>query len=440
MYNINNMPNGIVKEDISKWGYNTNKFLVEFDPSWNIDINNGNILKNINFSNEIIYKKYGEYTYEEIKTIILDKWSIDEEIVDEIINNIKKNFDKNLYGSLERLTSEICKQFKDNYEENYKNIFKELEELFQNVGLIDVILGEFNNYNKTITLYNKAIEDYASSLGIDYKIVMEQVFIHELFHAFHYKDNDEELVERRDYTSKVIKESLARCFEVDYFLNIKLTLNDKKMNDSCDKIIESIKESWNKYPVYNYPYSGVRYIFKCSKKGENVIEVIKSLFTLSLTDMDNALRKLFKYDINLFYRIKNKVNTKKVYIKKPNNRKDNTKYDYNGKTLLSKGRLVLEVIKKYCDDHKGITYDELKKVFPSSLVNNGKKGLVELECNVSDKDKGLIGGHKRYYTDEPITLENRDVVLVNNQWNKDNIEKFIKHCKSVLNMDICVSK
>ena len=123
-----------------------------------------------------------------------------------------------------------------------------------------------------------------------------------------------------------------------------------------------------------------------------------------------------------------------------NNTTDKTKYDYNGKTGLGKGKLVLEVIKQYCKDKPQITYNQLKSDFPNKLVNNGKKGLVELECNVSDKEKGLNGERKRYFTDEPITLENGDVVLVNNQWKIDNIEKFINHCKNVLNIDISVSK
>ena len=152
--------------------------------------------------------------------------------------------------------------------------------------------------------------------------------------------------------------------------------------------------------------------------------------------MDNALRELFPS--SLFYRIKNKVIYKEISIIdaiESYTKKDNTKYEYNGKTGLGKGKLVLEVINKYCVDHKGITFEELNKAFPHTLVNNGKRGLVELDCNVSDKDKGLIGGPKRYFTDEPIILENGEVVLVNNQWTVFNIEKFIEYCKNVLKID-----
>ena len=51
----------------------------------------------------------------------------------------------------------------------------------------------------------------------------------------------------------------------------------------------------------------------------------------------------------------------------------------------------------------------------------------------------MNGNHKRYFTDEPIVLSNNDVVLVSNQWKKDNINIFIEHCKNELKLDISIS-
>ena len=118
---------------------------------------------------------------------------------------------------------------------------------------------------------------------------------------------------------------------------------------------------------------------------------------------------------------------------------DKTEYVYNSKKL-GKGRLVLEVITKYCNDFPNITFNELKKIFPNNLIGNNSKGCIELENKVSDKDKGFNGGHKRYFTDSPITLINGEVVLVNSQWKIDNINLFVDHCKNQLNLDISISK
>ncbi len=418
MFIIDNIPNGITEYDFLQWIYKANKVLNQFDSTWCIS-DHKQLFSKIIFSKDKLRKKYGLFTWDEIKNSILNAYNIDEESVDEAIESFKKSGYPVINDATGRLASKIVKQ--SNYEHDNEDKWREVQEklikLFHNAGFECNVLGEFNIKNKTIVLYVDSIKEHATNVLISFNQAIEQVFIHELFHAFHYKDNNEELLSRSDYTSEVITESLASFFEYIY------------TNMFIDSITASkIEKSWKEYTPYSYPYSGALR-FKYNHNFSNI-------FNISLTNMDNALRELL-YS-SLFYRIKNKVIYKEISIIDAIDsytKKYNTKYEYNGKTGLGKGKLVLEVINKYCDDHKGITFEELNKVFPHTLVNNGKRGLVELECNVSDKEKGLNGGHKRYFTDESIILENGEVVLINNQWSVFNIEKFIDYCKNVLKID-----
>ncbi len=112
--------------------------------------------------------------------------------------------------------------------------------------------------------------------------------------------------------------------------------------------------------------------------------------------------------------------------------KDYSTYIFEGKAF-SKSRLVLAVVKKYVDDNPSITYSDLKAAFPDNLIGN-KKGVIKLDSEVSDKDKG-IGGHKRYFVDDPISVGS-EKVLVCTQWKKDNITVFIDHVVNKFGYDI----
>ncbi len=148
------------------------------------------------------------------------------------------------------------------------------------------ILGKYidSENEKRIVLYNKAIEkvkDGKKTLEQSY----EEVFIHEFFHGLHYafSSRSEEMRERKDYTAKVVKESLAAWFESYY----------------CEdnKIPTDIRSDWRDYPVSSYPYSGARCIVDC-------LDFYK-IMKLSFTDMDGALRVLLGGDMPSFYAVKN---------------------------------------------------------------------------------------------------------------------------------------
>jgi hypothetical protein len=103
--------------------------------------------------------------------------------------------------------------------------------------------------------------------------------------------------------------------------------------------------------------------------------------------------------------------------------KDFSKYLFEGKTY-GKSRLVLAVVKKYVEDCKPSTFDELQDAFPDAL--QGSLGVVRRIGDVSDKYKG-IGGVKRYFVDDVICLASGEKVIVCTQWGVTNTEKFVEH-------------
>ena len=127
---------------------------------------------------------------------------------------------------------------------------------------------------------------------------------------------------------------------------------------------------------------------------------------------------------------------------------DTSKYDFNGKQSLGKSKLVLEVVKKYVEEHPGIDYPSLLAAFPDKI--QGSKGVVRLFSKVSDEDKGLKptkGGtiQARYFVDDPIKdnlAPGTESILVCNQWGAGkngkelSFDRFLKHATEVLGYSI----
>lgn len=105
-------------------------------------------------------------------------------------------------------------------------------------------------------------------------------------------------------------------------------------------------------------------------------------------------------------------------------------YQFEGKTY-GVGPLVLAVVKKYVEDHRGCDFTTVQAAFPKKL--RGGDGVVQLSVNVSDKDKGKIDGKKRYFvaTDEVILLDSGEELLVSNQWTKEKMPDFIKNATTL---------
>lgn len=244
---------------------------------------------NIKFSNEEKKKLYGTLTIEELKDIIRDSWGLHKEI-EEILDKIDN------YDDYHKLLQELMGAIYRIYPERDCRNPEELHTLLEELEFEMPVLGEYINSKKLIILYVPNIEKAALAHGNISSREFEKVFIHELFHAYHYADDSDELVERYDYTTKVVKESLASAFEWFYCIENKIIGDDE------------LKNSWYKYSVLYYPYSGARHLlFEIGRfTGKYTLDSKKffKIFDLSLTDMDGALRVLLPYD---FYRIKNLI-------------------------------------------------------------------------------------------------------------------------------------
>ena len=99
--------------------------------------------------------------------------------------------------------------------------------------------------------------------------------------------------------------------------------------------------------------------------------------------------------------------------------KDLTKYNFLG-TKYPKSRLVLAVLKAYVNDHKEVTFAELKKEFPNEL--QGSCGVIQ--------DYSKVDKPNNYFTkdNEIITLADGTKVVVCCQWAAGvNFPKFMEH-------------
>jgi hypothetical protein len=101
--------------------------------------------------------------------------------------------------------------------------------------------------------------------------------------------------------------------------------------------------------------------------------------------------------------------------------RDRTQYKF-GENTYGKGRLVLAVVKKYVEDHPGITLDKLIAEFPDKIQLKGY-GVVRLYKNNSKdmkQDKNILS--RNYYLEENeiINLSNESEIVVCRQWGSDN--------------------
>ena len=268
---------------LRKWGF---QYVDEF---------NAEIELKIDFSNERKSKKYGELTADEIIKKINQKFTLSPSLYEMILDWIDGESD----FSLDIIVPSIIEENPE-----YRNKSKEVRSFIDSllgalIREVD-IFGEYCDKTKTITLYSKTIEDQCKDIAnIDkhYGIV----FAHEMFHAFHYfasnkatiRHINDEIANRRDYTSEVIKESLARYMEELYF---------RVYNDAPFDYDAFLRAS-----VTYCPYAGANYVYDAN---------FKVIFDLSLDDCDAALRSLLNVSLDKFYEIKNSVTViKKSEIK-----------------------------------------------------------------------------------------------------------------------------
>lgn len=242
---------------------------------------------NIEFSEEKKTVTHGTLSIGEIKKQIRELWNVDER-VDDLLSEIRSAADyrdRQLGSALAELIHI------SNPAEPYKAIRKRLDELFGEAQFDEYILGEYCHSTKTVILYTKNIARTLSA-GRTAEQGFEAVFAHELFHAYHYQGDEPELTLRRDYTGKVVKESLAAAFEWTYCALHGIAGGD------------GLRRSWETHPVLSYPYSGARYLIDWRKNAVRDVDFV-NIYRMSLTDMDGALRILVSSEE--FYGIKNRL-------------------------------------------------------------------------------------------------------------------------------------
>ena len=387
--------------------------------------------------------EYGLYSPEEIKKMI-------KNIIKKNVSNSSKIIKE--LDEVDELNENTLMSVYDNGNNSseFEILLNKIRNILNKKKFTELVLGEFricnedydNREYKIILYVNNIIESYPDKI----KEGFEQTFIHELFHFYHSVcsfggTNIEEFFYRKDYPSKVIKESLARFFELSYMKNYYPSFN---YNDCMSNLKD--------YSVSVYPYSGAAYIkngydfFK--KITYNAFKEFAKIYNMKFNDalyyiLNNGFYSQDYYDVlNHDYEYNHrsviKLTSFKMSKLKPQSSKDYSKYEFEGIKDLTKGRLVLEVVKKYCSNNNPSSYKELEQVFPANLrgSKNGK-GVIALENTISDKDKGIgPNSIKRYFTDDPIKLSSGEVILVCSQWGKGNIDIFIEAATKKLGFNI----
>lgn len=279
--NARKMPNYLSKNVFELWYQNTLDHISSLAALPLVNLPD----LNIRFSNEEKAAKYGSISVEHFKNMVRNKYRTDEN-VERILANIRCCEDLSGNETIPILAEAICECDPSHF---FEDVLVWLEERHADIEFRAKTLGSYNHEKKEIVLYTVNIENPHSIR--ESMQSFETVFAHELFHAYHYQNNDMELVCRHDYTSKVVKESLASAFEWSYCA-------ENKLSGEYD-----LKRSWEEHSVFQYPYSGAVRLIDRSKRCLDET-MFGEVFALSLHDMDAALRNLL--DKTDFYMIKNK--------------------------------------------------------------------------------------------------------------------------------------
>ena len=289
--NYSLMPSYLSKSIFGDWFKKFNRALVKIGLSeW--DYSNADI--EIEFSDEEKAETHGIISLEDVKEKIKKIWKIDERIEGILsqINNVDDYFNQ-------KMSSPLAENIHgNNQKDSYEKIREILDKLFGEVYFNEYVLGEYYHTKKRIVLYTKNIE-HVIPHGRMVDQNFEITFIHELFHAYHYRNDDIEIRFRRDYTSTVVKESFAAAFEWNYCVEYKIA-GDR-----------DLWWKWQKYSVLAYPYSAAQYLIDETAYKLQATDFCV-IFKMSLTDMDQSLRILTLIE---FYDIKNLIQYREKEVK-----------------------------------------------------------------------------------------------------------------------------
>lgn len=170
----------------------------------------------------------------------------------------------------------------------------------------------------------------------------------------------------------------------------------------CKEEYKHFKDSHNNIPATHLSWNSDIYNLLVNMLEDESKGTIEPIFEYSKYTI-KAFMNFIKTDFQSYKEEKSNIN-----------KKDNTKYKFNGKINLAKGKLVLEVFKRITDNNKTITYDELdvysKKFRKSRVIErlNAVEKLVKREI-------------ARYSTNinEVIELYDGTKVVIHLGWSAD---------------------
>jgi len=114
------------------------------------------------------------------------------------------------------------------------------------------------------------------------------------------------------------------------------------------------------------------------------------------------------------------TNEQTEVTKKKSAGRDNSKLTFNGEAY-GKGPLVRAVVAQYVKDNPIVTYDELNKIFPDTLLK--RFGIFQDEKTARE----IAGKGNRYFFKEEHVIKLKDKnIVVCNQFTFDNIQPFLK--------------
>jgi 5-methylcytosine-specific restriction protein B len=91
-------------------------------------------------------------------------------------------------------------------------------------------------------------------------------------------------------------------------------------------------------------------------------------------------------------------------------------YYLDGIEIKALNRTVLAVVKKYINEHKQVTYQELKEIFPDSL--QGSIGVLKNQSDYDNYINSTTTGQRRFFLDEIIEIFN-DKIYICTEWGGD---------------------
>ena len=109
------------------------------------------------------------------------------------------------------------------------------------------------------------------------------------------------------------------------------------------------------------------------------------------------------------------------------NNRDHTLYSLNGETPVTKGRLVLSIIKLYQEQHNP-TFEEVSQLFNRKLNLLGNTIINKLSLDALRPDK-----QKRFYYHESDLLVSKDGIryAVSNQWAINKMDTVISFAQTI---------